>query len=71
VTQRPAVDAPVSASASDVNPVVNAMTGAARWVQRVEGRHAARRAVRLGLRSGDLTEVIDGQLARPLSQWRR
>ena len=34
--------------------------GAAPWVLRVEGRHAARRAVRLGLRSGGLAEVTDG-----------
>jgi hypothetical protein len=65
VTQRPAVDEPVSASASDVNPGVNATAGAAPWVLRVEGRHAARRTVRLGLRSGDLAEVTDGRLARP------
>jgi HlyD family secretion protein len=30
------------------------------WVLRVEGRHAVRRAVRLGLRSGGVAEVTDG-----------
>ncbi len=34
--------------------------GAAPWVLRVEGRHASRRAVRLGLRSGGLAEVTEG-----------
>jgi HlyD family secretion protein len=34
--------------------------GAAPWVLRVEGRHAVRRAVRLGLRSGGLAEVVSG-----------
>lgn len=30
------------------------------WVLRIEGRYAVRRAVRLGLRSGGLAEVLDG-----------
>jgi HlyD family secretion protein len=34
--------------------------GAAPWVLRVEGRYAARRTVRLGLRSGGLAEVVEG-----------
>ncbi|MEO8808491.1 MAG: efflux RND transporter periplasmic adaptor subunit, partial [Burkholderiaceae bacterium] len=34
--------------------------GAAPWVLRVEGRHAVRRAVNLGLRSGGLAEVTSG-----------
>jgi HlyD family secretion protein len=36
---------------------------AAPWVLRVEGRHAMRRAVHLGLRSGGLAEVTDGLVA--------
>ena len=32
---------------------------AAAWVLRVEGRHAVRRAVHIGLRSGGLAELID------------
>jgi HlyD family secretion protein len=34
--------------------------GVAPWVLRVEGRHAVRRDVRLGLRSGGLAEVVEG-----------
>lgn len=34
--------------------------GATPWVLRIEDRHAVRRTVRLGLRSGGLAEVIDG-----------
>lgn len=34
--------------------------GPAPWVLRVEGRHAVRRAVRLGLRSGGVAEVTQG-----------
>jgi HlyD family secretion protein len=34
--------------------------GAAPWVLRIEGRHAVRVGVHLGLRSGGLTEVVDG-----------
>ncbi|RPH42245.1 MAG: efflux RND transporter periplasmic adaptor subunit [Burkholderiales bacterium] len=34
--------------------------GAAPWVLRVEGRHAVRRTVRLGLRSGGVAEVAEG-----------
>jgi HlyD family secretion protein len=33
---------------------------AAPWVLRVEGRHAVKRPVRLGLRSGGFAEVVDG-----------
>jgi len=33
---------------------------AAAWVLRLEGRHAVRRPVRLGLRGGGLAEVLDG-----------
>jgi HlyD family secretion protein len=33
---------------------------AAPWVLRVEGRHAVRRPVRLGLRSGGFAEVMEG-----------
>jgi len=34
--------------------------GTAPWVLRLEGRHAARRSVQLGLRSGGLAEVLGG-----------
>ncbi len=34
--------------------------GAAPWVLRIEGRHAVRRALRIGLRSGGVAEVLEG-----------
>lgn len=50
--RRQALVAPVAA--------VHDADGLAPWVLRVEGRHAVRRPVRLGLRSAGLAEVVEG-----------
>lgn len=45
---------------------VHDVDGAASWVLRVEGKHAIRRNVRLGLRSGGFAEVTDGLAERDI-----
>jgi HlyD family secretion protein len=47
-----ATAAPADASTAAQSPTT--------WVLRLEGQHAVRRSVRLGLRSGGLAEVLDG-----------